>query len=120
MALSDEAELFNIAKKVHLFYFPVGDISAGEPVYCMSVVEIMINVILATSSIIPQYISRHLEEGNQGGLMRQACRQCTSDPASRGTVWYTAETDRLTGKLDFKASSRRAGFIQCTVQLQTC
>lgn len=42
--------------------------------------------------------------------MREACRRCTSDPASRGTVWYTVETDRLTGKLDFKAS-RQEGWV---------
>lgn len=36
--------------------------------------------------------------------MREACGWCRGDAALRGTIQYAVETERLTGKLDFKAS----------------
>ncbi len=106
-ALSDEVKLFNIVKKVHLFYISLWwGFSCGA-----SLVQICGGNDDESDISHQQYIRRTNQicgfiwkGSNKGELMKGACWCCTREPALRGTVRHTAETDRLTGKLDFKAS----------------
>lgn len=107
---------WSVLNKVQVFYFPVEIFQPGSQ-FCIFVVKMMMKTILTTSSTILWYISCT----NQiCGIIRrwairtcwwgrEACRCCTRDPILRGTVWCTAEMDKLIGKLDFKTHQNGLG-----------
>lgn len=49
--------------------------------------------------------------------MREACGWRRGDAALRGTVQYTVETERSTGKLDFKASHQEGVYSRVLIMI---
>lgn len=93
---SDKVELLNTVMKGHLYDSPAATFQLGEPVYWTFVVEIMMKVILATSSII----LRNINCSNKicGVMWRRAIRAGWWERHVDGVhVWHTVETDGLIG-----------------------